>query len=161
MNDDAIIELADDGKRSRYQRTYDSTRTMTLTLSGLSVEQIEAAATELQVDLEVFLLDYAGPRLSDDHEYFVEMLRQWDLPWAADEWSALNGLSLAQFFLAWSWKRNAIAQWLLTEAGPDDGWTDDTAVRAAVRAAVSAAKSLAHAKALMASGENKLAQGAL
>jgi hypothetical protein len=161
MNADADIELTGDDKRSRYQSIHDNTRTVTLLLSGLSVEKIESAGEELQLDLEVFLLDYDGPRLSDDHEYFAEMLRQWDLPWAPDQMSALNGLTKAQFFLAFAWEKNATAKWLFGAEAIEAGWEDEAALQAGIGAVVSAAKSVAYAKVLMASGEDKPAQGAL
>jgi hypothetical protein len=161
MNVDANSGCAGDSTRARYQTIYHNTRTITLILSGLSVEQIESAGTELQLDLEVFLLDYDGPRLSDDHEYFAEMLRQWDLPWAPDQMSALNGLTKAQFFLGFAWEKNATAKWLFGPEAIGAGWEDEVALQAGIGAVVSAAKSVAYAKALMTSGEDGPAQGAL
>jgi hypothetical protein len=119
------------------------------------------------------------------------MLRQWPTPWEAFDHGmlhdafakaakrgglpvkerrptreesnemGLNGLTVAQFFLAWAWAKNNDAKWLFSEAAVASGWSEEHAVNAGIRAAVSAARSLTHAQALMAAGDNRLGQNAL
>jgi hypothetical protein len=172
-----------------YQFIYEYTRAKILALSGLSEERLEGIATELDTDIGTFLMDYKGPYLVDDHAYFVEMLQQWPTPWEVFDhaeleemgremcvregwlippgpgkaWDeiGLNGLTVAQFFLAWAWDKNNAAKHLFSAEANASGWSQESALSAGIRAAVSTARSLMHAEALMASGENKLGQKAL
>jgi hypothetical protein len=182
-------QIAKSGIREKpYQFMYAYTRSMILALSGLSAERLYDIAVELETDLGVFLLDYKGPYLVDDHAYLVEMLKQWPTPWDAFDYAGLselrlesldrermpsqptprsgpgeiglNGLTLAQFFLAWAWRSNESAKQILgAEAFALEG-SQTTALAAGIRAAVGAARSLAHAQALMASGDKRLGQNA-
>ena len=72
--------------------------------------------------------------------------------------SHLNGLTLPQFFLCWAWAQNDVAKYCLDGTAIAHGWQAADAVNCGVIAAISAAKSLAHAKLLMATGQDGLAQ---
>ncbi len=175
-------------RETPYEFIYEYTRSMILALSGLSAVRLDDIADELETDLGVFLLDYKGPYLVDDHAYFVEMLTQWPTPWVAFDYAGLyelelefrehegmpppptprkapdliglNGLTLAQFYLAWAWRSNECAkQSLDAEALALEG-DQASAIRSGIRAAVSAARSLAYAQALMASGDKRLGRNA-
>jgi hypothetical protein len=161
---------------------------MILALSGLSAKRLYNIAFELETDFGVFLLDHKVPYLVDDHAYLVEMLMQCPTPWDAFDYAGLselriesldrdrmpsppaprsgpdgfglNGLTLAQFFLAWAWRSNESAKQLLgAQAFALEG-AQTSALAAGIRAAVGAARSLAHAQALMASGDKRLGQNA-
>ena len=141
-----------------YGEIYNDTRSMIMVLSGLSETALNGAATELSVDYEVFLADYHGIYLVDAYVGFAEMLRQWPSPWPAVDEGALNGLTVAQFFLIWAWQENDSARYFLEGEAIASGWGTDDAMSAGVTAAVSAAKSLFHAKYVMAFDADRLGQ---
>src|SRR5712691_6865156 len=144
-----------------YAQIYDDTRLMILVLGGLSDAVLADAAIELQVDYEVWCMDYSGPALPDAHVGFAEMLRQWPTPWEADKDSGLNGLTVAQFFFAWAWSQNDTARYCLDGHATTQEWKPwepAAAAKAGVNAAISAAKSLAHARLLMATAPKAVAQ---
>jgi hypothetical protein len=135
-----------------YWHIYNDTRSMIAVLSGLTTSALDDAGTELNVDYEIFLMDYRGPYLGDAYLGFAEMLRQWSGPWTDVEGSALNGLTAAQYFLAWAWEQNTVAKYCLGGEAVASGWEREGAMNCGVVAAVSAAKSLFHAKSLLAAG---------
>lgn len=141
-----------------YRHLYEDTRSMILALSGLTAAQLDEAATELQIDYEVFLAEYKGPYLADAYIGFTEMLRQWS-PWERVDFSTLNDLTVAQAYLAWAWEQNGDANYCCSGKAADNGWSPADAIDCGIVSAVSAAKSLCHAKALMASGDRKLVAG--
>ena len=53
----------------------------------------------------------------DAHVGFTLMMVRWPSPWPAVSGSTLNGLTLAQFFLAWAWEENEAAETYLASAG--------------------------------------------
>ena len=141
-----------------YRHIYNDTRSMIVVLSGLTDVALDDAETELGVDYDLFRADYRGFYLVDTYVGFAEMLRHWPFPWPATEDSALNGLTVAQFFLIWASRENNVAKYCLLGKAVADGWEPEDAMNCGVVAAVSAAKSLFHAKFLMASGGNKMGQ---
>ena len=144
-----------------YDAIYNDTRSMILVLSGLSVDALTDAALELEVDYELFCKDYREPYFADAHIAFSEMLRQWGTPWGSTDGSSLNGLTMAQFFLACAWTENDGAKYCLDGEAVAQGWKPMDATQAGVNMAVTAAKSLAHARLLMATGANTIAQESL
>src|SRR5262249_4896887 len=112
---------------------------------------LDDAALELQLDYEMFLLDYNGSYLVDAYIGFAEMLRQFS-PWRQDEWSGLNDLTLGQAYFAWAWNQNNSLKHFASGEDVANGWNEVHARDATLVAAVSAAKSLCHAKNLIGSG---------
>src|SRR5690242_16176211 len=104
-------------RQTIYEPTYDATRSRILASSGLPATALDNAAFELQVDYEIFLMDYQGPVPLDPHVGFAQMLRAWGFPWADEQNddfpSSLNGLTLAQYFLSWAWRENDVARFYL------------------------------------------------
>ncbi len=114
----------------------------------------ERRASEFGLHYDTFLSTYDGPYLGDFHLGFAAMFRTWPTPWPGIQGSVLNGLSVVDFLLAWSWSENAAAQPHPTEANA--GAAD--AMHDAVVAAVSAAKSLAYARTILGDCADGLAQ---
>ena len=135
-----------------YEQVYRDTRNVLVMLSGLNEWQLADAATELQVDYEMFCMDYDGPYVPDSHIGFTEMLRNWGDPSIPDEWSSLNGLTEPQLFCCWAWNQNEMAEFCLDGKAVANGWKSADATECGEIAALSAAKSLAHARQLMATG---------
>jgi hypothetical protein len=104
----------------------------------------------------MFCADYHGPYLVDGYAGFVEMLRQWPIPWRVADESALNDLTAAQFFLARAWEINNAAKYFLEGEAVAQGWEPEEAMNYGVVAAVSAAKLLSHAKFLIVLGRDKM-----
>lgn len=136
------------------EHLYRDHRAMILVLAGVGQHVLEQRAFELGLHYDTFLSTYAGPYLGDSHVGFAAMLRAWPTPWPGIQGSVLNGVSVVDFYLAWSWSENDAAQRYSTEANA--GATD--AAHDAVVTAVSAAKSLAYAKSILANGSDGLAQ---
>jgi len=141
-----------------YQELFDSTRCMIMSLSGLSSAALNDMGCELGTNYDFFLAEYQGQYLFDSHVGFLEMLRQDPVPWPYNEYSSLNGLTLAQMFLVQAWHENESARYCLNGDAAAHGWQQLDAVEVGVAAAVGAAKSLAYAMRLMAVGNNRLGQ---
>lgn len=134
-----------------------------VTVSDVQEDVLRDASTELEADYEVWCSDYKGPDLADSVEGFGEMLREWHSPWPYIEESSLNGLTIAQFYFSWAYGEindgiDILATRPLrartTESGACFfGSVDDAAV-----SAINAVKALMHAKHLLTSSENGLAQ---
>ena len=133
---------------------YRDHRAMILALAEVGPLVLEQRAFELGLHYDTFLSTYDGPYLGDSYFGFAAMLRTWPTPWPGIPGSVLNGLSVVDFYLAWSWSENAAAQRYSTEANA--GAAD--AAHDAVVTAVSAAKSLAYAKSILANDSDGLAQ---
>jgi hypothetical protein len=144
-----------------YRLIYEDTRLNVMALSGLSASTLSDASVELNVDYDVFLADYDGPYLIDGFVGFKEMLRQWAVPWEANEMSALNGLTVPQFFLCWAWDENEAAKYLFDQKAIAAGWEPSVALDYGIVAAVSAARCVDHAQFLIATGRTDLAQESL
>lgn len=140
-----------------YWHIYNDTRSMILTLSGLSVAQLDDTALELEVDYELFCADYKGTYVADAHVGFSVWAHDLPSTWEGMEDSALNGLSMAQYFFAWAWAQNNAAMFCCGGKAVAQGWSEADAMACGVVAAVSAAKSLCHAKALLDAGASRTA----
>jgi hypothetical protein len=127
-------------------------------LCGLNDSLLEEASTELGVDYDLWCADYAGPELADPFMGFCEMLRDPPCPWASIEESSLNGLTLAQFHLAWAFGCTECASWILDSSSP--GVPGDLSNDDAACLVNSATRALMHAKSLLGSSMNCLGQKA-
>ena len=128
-------------------------------LSGLTEAALDDASTEISTNYEIWCAGYKGPDLADPVMGFCEMLHQWPAPWPYNDESSLNGLTLAQFFLVQAYSDIEFSLAILgkrqTRSGLScTGFVDDDAACSAVYAA----KELTHAKGLLASSENVVAQ---
>jgi hypothetical protein len=126
-----------------------------ITLIGLDEASLADVSLELGVDYELWCADYIGHDLADPFMGFCEMLRHWPSPWPFLNGSSLNGLTLAQFFLAWAFGSIECACSLLDNQVSFNGGEP---LEEAGCAAISATKALMRAKHLLGSPENCLAQ---
>lgn len=129
-----------------------------IALSGLSEATLSDAYLELGAYVAAWHSDYSGPAHNDPFVVFTLMLDGWKSPWPCLEGSRLNGLTCAQFYLAWAYGKNKTALQALTSRptkfnGTLYGYDKDDAACFAVYAA----KSLTHAKQLIALGQDRLA----
>lgn len=140
--------------RAMYFKTYRQTREEILSVSGLSTETLDDAATELQVYYENFCIDIdrRGLDLGDFFREFQEMLREW-APWTEDCGGCLHALTPHQYYLAWAWNENEDATRFLDRGQRVIGCTRTESLRFGISAATGAQKALAYAKLLMAKGE--------
>ena len=146
---------------SNFEHIFYDNRSMILLLTGATDHALDERALELGLHYDKFLSDYDGSFLVDAHVGFAQMLQQWPSPWPAVDGSALNGLTFADFHLAWAWEENTCARRCLADALREEGMRAAEAMQEALVAAVSAAKSLGHAKLLLTLGERKIAQDSL
>ena len=129
--------------------------------SDMTEDALADAYDELCCHFQVWLSDNKGLELNDPYVGFCQLLDDWPSPWPALDVSCLNGLTFAQFHLAWAYGKSEVALATLTQR-PQRGssslgaFDDDDAACFAVYAA----KALTHAKLLLASNENRLAQAA-
>jgi hypothetical protein len=139
----------------------DLTQKEIVALSGLTEDALADAYSELCNHLHTWASDYDGPFLNDPYVCFCQMLQDWKSPWPFMDESCLNGLTFAQFHLAWAYGQSEIALETLTQrpkkgTGMSFGLDADDAACFAVYAA----KGLTHAKQLIALGQDRLAQKA-
>jgi hypothetical protein len=130
--------------------------------SDMTEDALADAYAELREHLQVWLSDNRDLELNDPYVGLCQLLDDWPSPWPYLDVSCLNGLTFAQFHLAWAYGNSEVALATLTQR-PQRGHRglggvhddDDAACYA-----VYAAKALTHAKHLLASKENRLAQAA-
>jgi hypothetical protein len=145
-------------KTSVYGPTFRDTRAQILAFSGMKPAALDDAAFDLQVQHSLFAAQIHGPQPVDEFASFRAMFEFWPLPWKPEPDSALAGLTVAQFFFAWAWALSEWAKNLLDGVAVADGMAPDEALATGLRAAVSTAQSLLHAKSLLGSVQNGLAQ---
>jgi len=129
-------------------------------LSGLTADTMDEISSEIGLHYEMFLYEYRGPELADPFVHICQMLTDWPTPWSYLAESDLNGLTLAQFYLAWAYHENGMLLFkpdicLKTSAA----YTPMSADGAAFTA-ISATKAVMRAKQLMGTAQNCIAQEA-
>jgi len=130
-----------------------------VTYSDMKSDALADAHNELGEHLTVWISDYKGPVLNDPYVGLCQMLNDWASPWPGWEFSCLNGLTFAQFHLAWAYGHCEIALATLEQRPGRNGiWVGERDDDDAACFGVYAARSLTHAKHLLASKENRLAQ---
>lgn len=163
-------------------------RDQILVLSGMTADRLDDAETEASLMYEHWCAEYKGPELPDPYMGVCQMLIDWPPPWpyadpepwirASQDWSAsrpgaghaplgpvrssaVNGLTVAQYFLAIAFGHvTASLQMLKPEMTKDGSEVDPKAVDYAACLAVWAARFIAHARSLLAAGNNQLIQEA-
>jgi hypothetical protein len=131
-------------------------------LSRLSEDVLADVHTELCECIAYWHADHKELAVVDPYEGLCLMLKDWTLPWPAMEYSGLNGLKLSQFLLAFAYGASEQALDILVQR-PAKGthgmpaYDDDDAACFAFYAG----KAFVHAKQLIATGQDALAQKAL
>ena len=141
-----------------YGPTFRDTRAQILAFSGMKPAALDDAACDLQIQHSLFAAQIHGSKPVDEFASFRAMFEFWPLPWEPEPDSALAGLTVAQFSFAWAWGLSEWAKNLLDGVAVADGMAPDEALATGLRAAVSTAQSLLHAKVLLGSAQNGVAQ---
>jgi hypothetical protein len=130
-----------------------------VTYSHMKKDALADAYNELSEHLGVWLSDYKGSELNDPYVGLCQMMNDWASPWPGWELSCLNGLTFAQFHLAQAYGHSEIALATLEQRPGRKGiWVSGRDDDDAACFGIYAAKSLTHAKQLLASKEDRLAQ---
>jgi hypothetical protein len=99
-------------------------------LSGLTEEELARAGNEARLIYEHWSSEYKGPDLPNLYIGFCKMLEDWPVPWQAYEESAVNGLTLVQYFLSYAFDASEQAIFLLKERAYDLDSVDLAATQA-------------------------------
>lgn len=142
-----------------YEPIYQFIRAEIIALSKLSVERLNSASYELEMKHGYFFHEYAGPIISDHFIAFQTMLKELKVPFSYKADSALNGLSLPEYYLAWAWQANKCAKYYVDDDGeifglpkPSEGKTTIESAREGLNAVKLAQRCISHARALMGKG---------
>lgn len=128
-------------------------------LSAMTEDQLADACVELQEYVNVWHSDHKDFDPNDPFVAFRRMLDDWAIPWPASENSELNGLTLAQFYVARAYGYCETALAGLTQR-PKRGSFDKPCFDEddAACFALYAAQGLAHAKMLLELSKDRIAQ---
>jgi len=143
-----------------YEPVYQFIRAEIIALSKLSEERLDSASYELEMKHGYFFHEYAGPKISDHFIAFQIMLKELKVPFSYKEDSALNGLSLLEYYLAWAWQANKCAKYYVDDDGevfglPKPSENGNTKIESAgegLNAVILAQRCISHARALMGKG---------
>jgi hypothetical protein len=122
-------------------------------MSGLPKDKLRQAGTEAHLMYEYWCNEYKGPDLPNPYLGFCKMLEDWPTPWPAFEESAVNGLTLVQYFLCYAHDSVEAAISLLQESENDLHSVDLAATQA-----IWAAMFMTKAKDLAATSNEALVQ---